>query len=60
MKKLIKDLADFFTNLINKIKQVLDDMKIYKIYLYLNSQCVKKVYLRKKDEMPKTYVINVY
>ena len=52
MKKLAK--------IVDKIKQKIAENKRYKIYLYLRNQCVKKIYLRVNDEMPKEYIINVY
>ena len=52
MKKLAK--------IVDKIKQKIAENKRYRIYLYLRNQCVKKIYLRVNDEMPKEYIINVY
>lgn len=52
MKKLHK--------LVEKIKKYIDNNKRYRIYLYLRSQCIKKVHMRAIDEMPDTYIINVY
>ena len=60
MKKLFEDLAKFFTNLVNKIVEFINNHRRYKIYLYLRNQCVKKIHLRVNDEMPKEYIINVY
>ena len=60
MIKMIKDMIENITKVVNKLIETIEKNKKWKLYLYLNNQCIK---CRKIDKdfapMNKFYVVKV-
>ena len=60
MIKMIKDMIENITKVVNKLIETIEKNKKWKLYLYLNNQCIKCLKIDKDfAPMNKFYVVKV-